>query len=82
MIEVLKNSIDKMYSDESKSFVELINNNLEIKEERLREYTDGLVKVLSRTTAIVAFTKVLRAYMPKYNELKHFNAQKIASLFF
>lgn len=53
----------------------------EIKEERLREYTDGLVKELSRTSLILEFSKRLRAYMPKYNELKHFNASKIATVF-
>ena len=43
----------------------------------MREYTEGLVRELKRTSLIAEFAKVLRAYMPKYNELKHFNANKI-----
>ena len=54
---------------------------VEIKEEKLREYTDGLVKELKRTSLIMEFAKRLRGYMPKYNELKHFNANKIATAF-
>jgi chromosome condensin MukBEF complex kleisin-like MukF subunit len=53
----------------------------EIKEERLVEYTQGLVGELKSTNRIIAFTKILRVYMPKYNELKHFNAQRIVSSF-
>ena len=65
----MKQQIDTLYADEK------------IKEERLREYTDGLVKQLKRTSLIMEFSKALRAYMPKYNELKHFNAAKIAGAF-
>lgn len=54
---------------------------IEIKEEKLREYTDGLVKCLSRTSLIMEFAKRLRAFMPKYNELKHFNAERISHAF-
>ena len=59
-----------------------INQYIEIKEERLNEYTEGLVKELRRTNLIVEFTKSLRYFMPKYNELKHFNAEKIVGKFF
>ena len=54
---------------------------LEIKEEKLREFTDGLVRELKRTSLIMEFSKRLRGYMPKYNELKHFNPMKIANAF-
>jgi len=54
---------------------------IEIKEEKLNEYTDGLVKELSRTSLIMEFAKRLRTYMPKYNELKHFNAHNIVIAF-
>lgn len=54
---------------------------IEIKEEKLVEYTDGLVRELKRTSFIAAFSKQLRGYMPKYNELKHFNPVNIASAF-
>ena len=54
---------------------------LEIKEEKLVEYTEGLVKALKRTSLIAAFGKQLRGYMPKYNELKHFNPVKISEAF-
>jgi len=50
-----------MYSDEK------------IKEEKLLEYTQGLVQTLKRTSFIALFSEQLRAFMPKYNELKHFN---------
>ena len=49
-----------------------------IKEEKLIEYTDGLVRELKRTSLILAFSKQLKGYMPKYNELKHFNPARIA----
>ena len=54
---------------------------LEIKEEKLVEYTGGLVRELKRTSLIAAFGKQMRGYMPKYNELKHFNPAKIAAVF-
>ena len=54
---------------------------LEIKEEKLIEYTEGLVRELKRTSLIAAFGKQLRGYMPKYNELKHFNPSRIATAF-
>lgn len=69
IIADLKNSIDSMYADEK------------IKEEKLIEYTDGLVRELKRTSLIQAFSKQLKGYMPKYNELKHFNPAKIAEKF-
>jgi len=47
----------------------------------LREYTDALVKELKRTSLIMEFSKRLRGYMPKYNELKHFNASKVVAAF-
>ena len=57
------------------------SSSIEIKEEKLIEYTDGLVRELKRTSLIEAFGKQLKGYMPKYNELKHFNAQRIATAF-
>ena len=65
-IQQLYARIDQIYSDEK------------IKKEKLEEYTQGLVKQLKLTTKIEAFSKVLAGFMPKYNELKHFNAGKIA----
>ena len=65
-IEYLKQQIDNMYSDEK------------IKEEKLIEYTQGLTKELKRTSFIKLFADTLRDYMPKYNELKHFNASNTA----
>jgi hypothetical protein len=58
----LKENIDFIYADEK------------IKPEKLEEYTNGLVMVLQKTSEIEKFSKVLHNYMPKYNELKHFNA--------
>lgn len=68
-IEHLRSSIDNLYADEK------------IKEEKLIEYTEGLVKELRRTSFIKLFADTLDAYMPKYNELKHFNAKKISGKF-
>jgi len=65
----LKDMIDHLYADEK------------IKEEKLAEYTEGLVRELKRTSLIAEFAKRLAGYMPKYNELKHFNANKIATVF-
>ena len=58
-----------MYSDEK------------IKEEKLIEYTEGLTRELKRTSYIKMFADLLRDYMPKYNELKHFNPNKVATAF-
>ena len=58
-----------MYSDEK------------IKEEKLIEYTQGLTRELKRTSFIKLFADALRSYMPKYNELKHFNPNKVATAF-
>mmetsp|Transcript_11367 Transcript_11367/g.19162 ORF Transcript_11367/g.19162 Transcript_11367/m.19162 type:complete len:117 (-) Transcript_11367:25-375(-) len=68
-IEFLKQQIDQLYVDEK------------IKEEKLREYTESLVAELRRTSFIKLFAENLAAFMPKYNELKHFNAPRIASAF-
>lgn len=65
----MKSQIDNMYSDEK------------IKEEKLIEYTQGLTRELKRTSYIKLFAGTLRNYMPKYNELKHFNANKVATAF-
>jgi hypothetical protein len=40
-----------------------------------------LVRELKRTSLIAEFSKQLRGYMPKYNELKHLNPAKIAAQF-
>lgn len=69
IIDFLKAQIDNLFADEK------------IKEERLIEYTQGLVKELKRTSYIKLFAETLADYMPKYNELKHFNANKVASKF-
>ena len=58
-----------MYSDEK------------IKEEKLIEYTQGMVRELKRTSYIKMFSTSLLNYMPKYNELKHFNPLHIAQRF-
>ena len=65
----MKAQIDNMYADEK------------IKEEKLIEYTQGLTRELKRTSYIKLFADTLRNYMPKYNELKHFNANKVATAF-
>ena len=52
-----------------------------IKEEKLIEYTQGMVRELKRTSFIKLFAETLQGYMPKYNELKHFNPQKISIKF-
>ena len=52
-----------------------------LKPEKLEEYTNGLVKELKLTSQIEAFSRVLAAYMPKYNELKHFNANRIVTAY-
>jgi len=65
----LKNQIDNTYADEK------------IKEEKLQEYTQGMVRELKRTSFIKLFADTLKDYMPKYNELKHFNPAKVAGAF-
>lgn len=55
---------------------------LEIKEEKLEEYTQSLVKALKRTSLIKQFGQELRGYMPEYNQLKHFNADNVTKKFF
>ena len=52
-----------------------------IKEEKLVEYTQGMVRELKRTSFIKLFAETLQGYMPKYNELKHFNPLKISMAF-
>jgi len=69
IIKQLYARIDNLYADEK------------IKPEKLTEFTTGLVTVLSKTSAIEHFSKCLGLYMPKYNELKHFNAQKIVTVY-
>ena len=59
--------IDQLYADEK------------IKPEKLEEYTSGLVGELKLTSKIEAFSKQLGRFMPKYNELKHFNPPKIVA---
>ena len=61
----MKDRIENLYIDEK------------LKPEKLQEYTEGLVRVLKYTSVIQAFTLELPRFMQKYNELKHFNAQKI-----
>ena len=68
-IDMLYARIDQLYADEK------------IKQEKLQEYTQGLVKQLKLTSKIEAFSKVLAGFMPKYNELKHFNAEKIVTAY-
>jgi hypothetical protein len=68
-IDYMKAQIDNMYSDEK------------IKEEKLIEYTQGLTRELKRTSYIKLFADSLRNFMPKYNELKHFNANRVATAF-
>jgi len=52
-----------------------------IKEEKLIEYTQGLVTNLKRTSFIKMFADTLQSYMPKYNELKHFNPVAVSQRF-
>lgn len=68
-IDNLKAAIDKLYADEK------------IKEEKLIEYTQGLVDNLKRTSYIKLFGETLAEYMPKYNELKHFNPVAVSKKF-
>ena len=68
-IRYLYQRIDNLYADEK------------IKPEKLEEYTSGLVAELKLTSAIEEFSRQLHAFMPKYNELKHFNAAKIVTVF-
>ena len=68
-IAYLKGEIDNMYADEK------------IKEEKLIEYTQGLVNNLKRTSFIKLFAETLQNYMPKYNELKHFNPVAVSQKF-
>jgi len=56
-------------------------HNTEIKPEKLQEYTDKLVAELRRTSLIILFTRNLHRFMPKYNELKHFNAPRVVETF-
>lgn len=59
--------IDQLYADEK------------IKPEKLEEYTNGLVRELKLTSQIEEFSRQLHQFMPKYNELKHFNAARIVT---
>ena len=68
-IRHLYQRIDFIYADEK------------IKPEKLEEYTNGLVRELKLTSQIEAFARVLAQFMPKYNELKHFNAAKIVAAY-
>ena len=68
-IQQLYQRIDQLYADEK------------IKPEKLEEYTNGLVKELKLTSQIEQFSRVLARFMPKYNELKHFNAAKIVNAY-
>lgn len=68
-IEYLRNQINELYADEK------------IKEEKLTEYTSGLVKELRRTSFIKLFADTLDQYMPPANELKHFNSTNVAEKF-
>ena len=68
-IRQLYERIDYIYADEK------------IKPEKLEEYTNGLVKELKLTSLIEEFSRVLAGFMPKYNELKHFNAARIVAAF-
>lgn len=65
IIQTLKDRIENLYIDEK------------LKPEKLEEYTVALVKVIKYTSVIQAFTLDLPRFMPKYNELKHFSAQRI-----
>lgn len=65
IIQTLKDRIENLYIDEK------------LKPEKLQEYTEALVRVMKFTSVIQAFTLELPRFMPKYNELKHFNAQRI-----
>lgn len=67
IIKQLYTRIDHLYADEK------------IKPEKLQEYTQGLVAALRKTSVIDHFSQCLGLYMPKYNELKHFNASKIVN---
>lgn len=62
IIQTLKDRIENLYIDEK------------LKPEKLQEYTEALVRVMKFTSVIQAFTLELPRFMPKYNELKHFNA--------
>lgn len=68
-IQHLYQRIDYIYADEK------------IKPEKLEEYTSGLVAELKLTSQIEEFARQLAQFMPKYNELKHFNAKRIVSAF-
>ncbi len=61
----MKDRIENLYIDDK------------LKTEKLIEYTEELTKALKYTSVIQAFTLILPSFMPKYNELKHFNAQTI-----
>lgn len=65
IIKNLKDRIENLYIDDK------------LKPEKLVEYTEELTRALKYTSVIQAFTLVLPNFMPKYNELKHFNAQTI-----
>lgn len=69
IIGSLKDRIENIYIDEK------------LKQERLEEYTSGLVRALKFTSVIQAFTLVCPQFMPPYNELKHFNAYKIKAAY-
>jgi len=64
-IEELKKGILTHYEDRK------------IKEEKLEEYVRSLVTILKTAKEIKTFTSKMRGYLPLYNELKHFNAEKI-----
>jgi len=61
----LKDRIENLYIDDK------------LKPEKLVAYTEELTNALKYTSVIQAFTLVLPNFMPKYNELKNFNALTI-----
>jgi hypothetical protein len=64
-IKRLKDRIEALYIDDK------------LKPERLELYTNELVRVFKFTSVISAFVEVVPQFMPNYNELKHFSAEKI-----
>ena len=68
-IAYLRAQIDHLYADEK------------IKDEKLNEYTNSLVRELRRTSFIKLFADTLGNYMPEASQLKHFNSTEVAEKF-
>lgn len=78
---VKSNEIRRTRIQELKERIETLYIDDKLKPERLEFYTNEFVRVLKYTSVITAFTPEVSRFLPAYNELKHFNADKIKGVY-